>query len=212
MSKFKYTRVVSPAGKSRVCFLNEPSQPYDGKGSPQYKTRVLFEDTPENRKWCDDMFAAGIAEGKKAGVKLKKAAQSPFHFPEDNDEEDFVPDVAAGKDRPKLDELYRDHIYFETKSNFKPGLIDAARQPLPDDVKIYNDDTIRAKIEFNPYEGFGSGLSLRMVTVQLIEKNNSFSGGAGSLDDDGFDEVEGGYVAPPPSAGGGDLEDDEIPF
>lgn len=193
MAKPKYTQFVTPAGIAKYTFLDKPQEPYQGKGDPSFKVRILIDDTAENRAWIDKVVETGLAEAKKNGVKLKKVFRNPFNFPEDQDEDDYIPE--EGKDRPKLDEDHKGRIFVEFKSKFKPGLIDSARNTLPDDVKIYGGDNIRVKFELNPYEMQGSGLSLRLKVVQLIAKNTSFSGGG--VNTDGFDDVEGGYVAEP---------------
>lgn len=187
--KFKYTRHVSPRGMFKYAWVNKPDS-YQGK--EQFKVTHLMEDTEEVRAWCDKVMESAIEEAKKAGVKLKRKPASPFVYPEDIDEDDFVPE--EGKDKPKYDEDYRGKIFFTTKTNFKPGAIDAHRQSLPDDVRIMSGDEGRVRVENNPYEGFGSGVSLRFVTIQLLEKNNTFSG-EGYVDTDGFED-EDGYVAP----------------
>lgn len=199
--KVKFKEHVSPIGVAKMAFLDKPSAPYEGKGDPQYKTRILLEDTKENREWIDGVIETALAEAKTAGVKMKKVWHNPFIMPEDVDEDDF--EVQDGKTYPKYDEDHRGKIIFEAKSKYKPGLIDTARQSLPDDVKIYGDDTIRMKVQATPYlNGSNSGITLRLVTVQLIEKNANYSGG-GAPSTDGFDDVDG-YVAP-----SGESEGDE---
>jgi len=193
MAKPKYTQFVTPTGIAKYTYLAKPQDPYQGKGDPQFKVRILLDDTAENRAWIDKVVETGVAEAKKNGVKLKKVFQNPFKYPEDQDEDDFLPE--EGKDHPKLDEDHKGRIFVEFKSKFKPGLIDSARATLPEDVKIYGGDTIRVKFELNPYEMQGSGLSLRLKVVQLIAKNTSYSGGG--VNTDGFDDVEGGYVSEP---------------
>jgi len=200
----RYKEFVFPAGMAKFTYLNEPQEAFEGKGDPKFKTRCILEDTPEVRAFLDNVMDSVRAEAKKNGVKLKKVHKSPFEYPEDQDEDDFVPE--DGKDKPKLDEDHVDKIYFDAKGKYKPGLIDSQRQSLPDDVKIMGGDVIRVKAEAMPYEGFGSGVTLRIKMVQLIEKNTSFSEGGNT---EGFDDEEGGYVAPAPSE---EDDDDEIPF
>ena len=191
--KVKFSEFVSPVCIARWAFVNNPSKPYDGKGEPVYKIVGLLDDNDETRAWVDKVIAAGLAEAKAAGIKLKKQFGNPFQFPEDQDEDDFIPE--EGKDKPKLDEAYRGRIYFQTKSQFKPGLIDTAKVELPEDVRIMNDDLVRIKVQVNPYDGFGGGISLRLKVVQLVEKKTSFSGdGQRGVNTNGFDEIEG-YVA-----------------
>lgn len=196
MAKAKYSFFVTPAGIAKYCFVNTPSAPYEGKGDPQYKVTVLLDDTPELRSQIDEWMKQAAAEAKANGVKLKKQFKNPFEYPEDQDEDDFIP--AEGKDRAKFDEDFRGKIFVTAKSKFKPGLIDTTREALPEDIKVMSGDVVRAKLEFNPYEGFGSGISLRLKVVQLIEKNTAFSGGDGYVNTDGFDDIDG-YVAPEPS-------------
>jgi hypothetical protein len=202
VAKVKYSKFVSPIGIAKFAWLNKPDDKF---GKEEFKVRVVIEDNEANREWCEKVFEAGKAEAKKAGVKLKKAAKSPFNYPEDQDEDDYV--AEEGKDHPKLDEDHQGAIFFEAKTQFQPGLIDSARQSLPDDVQIRGGDKIRVKIELNPYEGFGSGVSLRLKTAQLVEKNTSFSGGG--ADTDGFDDVEDGYVADQTSGDSEDGDEDE---
>lgn len=192
--KFKYSRPVTPIGIAKFCWVDKPDTGHDGKSNPKYKSRILIDDTEENRAWCEEMHQKALAEAKKAGVKIKKVHKTPFQYPEDQDEDDFIP--AEGKDKPKLDEDHKGRIFFEAKTAFQPGLIDCSSPPqsLPEGARIMGGDKIRLKIEFNPYEGLGSGISFRLVTVQLIEKNSAFAGGG--VDTDGFGEVDGGYTAP----------------
>ena len=202
MAQSKNPRVVTPVGIAKFCWVmpDKPDTGWDGKSDPHYKTRILIDDTPENREWMESVMEQGAAFAKQEGIKLKKKFNTPFKLPEDQDEDDYIP--AEGKDRPKLDEDHKDRIFFEAKSKYPPGLIDTARESLPEDVKVMGGDKIRLKVELNPYEGLGSGISFRLKTVQLVEKNSNFSGGGG-VDTDGFDDVEGGYVA------GGNNDDDE---
>ena len=201
----KYSEYVTAVGMAKMSFLDKPSPPYQGKGDPMYKTRILIEDTAENRAWCEGVIAKALEEAKKNGVKIKKVFHNPFIMPEDVDEDDFV--AEEGKDYPKYDEDHVGKIFFEAKSKYQPGLIDAAKQSLPEGVRIFGGDTIREKIVAAPFvSGANTGITLRLITVQLIEKNAAF-GGDRAPDTGGFDEVEGGYIAP---AGSGDDEEEEF--
>lgn len=202
-TKAKYTTFVSPIGIAKFAWLNKPDAGYDGKSTPQFKIRVLIEDTDENRAWCDSVVAQAAIDAKTNSVKLKKVFNVPFNYPEDQDEDDFVP--AEGKERPKLDEDHRGRIFFDTKSQYKPAQIDTKRVALPEDVYIMSGDEVRVKFELFAYEGLGSGVSFRPKVAQLIAKNTSFSGGA--VNTDGFDDVDG-YEA----AGGGQSSNGDEDF
>lgn len=185
--KPKFSEPVSPIGTAQHAWINKPSAPYEGKGEPQYKCTILLEDDATSRAWAESCMATAFAEAKTAGIKLKKVHHNPFTFPEDVDEDDFLVDPSTGKS--KLDESYRGKIYFTAKSQYQPGMIDTKRDPLPEDVRIMSGDSVRLKVQLNPYEGLGSGVSLRLITVQLVEKNTSFSGGG--VRTDGFDDIDG---------------------
>jgi hypothetical protein len=192
---------VTPVGMFKMTFLDKPSPPFEGKGDPMYKTRILLDDTAENREFVAKVIAKAEEEAKTHKVKLKKQYHNPFIMPEDMDDDDFVPE--EGKTNPKYDEDHRDKIIFDIKSKYKPGLIDAARESLPEDVKIYGGDKGRVKFVASPFvSGANTGITLRLVTVQLVEKNANYGGNRGP-NTDGFDDIDG-YVAP---AGSG--EDDE---
>lgn len=184
--KFKYSRLVSPKGMFKYAWINKPDAGFDGK-APAYKTRFLMEDNEESRAFVEKVMDLAKKEAKEAGVKLKKKMHSPFNLPEDADEDDFVPE--EGKDKPKLDEDYKDAIWFACKSNYKPSAIDSARESLPENVFIMSGDTGKVKVELFAYEGLGSGVTLRLVTAQLLEKNTTFSGGKG--DTEGFGDEDG---------------------
>lgn len=185
-AKFKNSEPVTPAGVASSAWLNKPSAPFEGKGEPMYKITLLLEDTTDNREWCEATIAKGLAEAKEAGIKIKKVYNSPIILPEDVDEDDFI--VPEGKQYAKYNEEARGKIMLTAKSQYKAGQIDSKRQSLPEDVKIMNGDVVKVKIQLNPYEGLGSGISFRLVTVQLIQKNTSFSKGPRT---DGFEDEEG---------------------
>ena len=190
--KVKLPEKVSPIGMAKYAWLNKADTKFAKDGKGDFKVRVLIEDTEANRAWCAAVEAEGKAFAKAQGIKLKKTAKVPFIFPEDVDEDDFIPDPDTGK--AAYDEDHRGKIWFETKSKFKPGLIDSKKQELPEDVLVMSGDKVRIKFALNPYEGLGSGINFRLKVAQLIEKNTTFSGER-RVDTSGFDEVEDGYTA-----------------
>jgi hypothetical protein len=187
--KPQYTELVSPIGIANWAFVTKPAEPYTKGDDPEYKITVGLEDTDENRAWCNKFIETAQSDAKKHGVKLKKAGKIPFNYPEDQDEDDFKPKPEG---TGKYPETFKDRIIFQTKSKFRPGVIDTKRQDLPEDVRIMSGDEVRVKVAVNPYEGMGSGISMRLKVVQLVQKNTSFSGRKPNLD--GFDDVDG-YVA-----------------
>jgi hypothetical protein len=80
------------------------------------------------------------------------------------------------------------------KSKYAPAFFDATGQPLVGKQvpKLYAGSIIRVGGYAAPYSVSGStGISLQLTKVQVIEPAQSNSEGG-----DGFDAVEGGYVAP----------------
>lgn len=204
MAKFKHSEFVSPVGEADLTWLDKPSPAYQAGAKEYYKTRLILEDTKDNRDWVKKVYEKALAEAKEAGVKLKKVHNTFFVLPEDMEDDDFVPQ--EGKKYARFPEHARGKIVMDAKSTFKPGLIDTAKQSLPDDVKIYGRDLIRIKVTVNPYvSGANNGVSLYLNVVQLVEKKTSFSGG-GKANLDGFDDIDG-YVAQ-----GGDEDGDGDDF
>lgn len=184
----KFAEVVFPVGVANKAYNLTVPDEYQGKS--EYKMRFTLDDTEENRAALDGFITKARDEAKKHGIKLKKNHKIPFLYPEDHDEDDFT--IQEGKKYAKYDETCVGKIIIEMKTKFKPGQIDTARETLPEGIKIFSGDVVRPKCELVPYEGLGSGFSLRLKVVQLVEKNSSFSGGG--VNTDGFDEIDG-YVA-----------------
>lgn len=190
--RVKYKRWVSPVGLAKFAYIEKPREGYTEGDDPSYQIRVLLEDTKENRAWVDKVTETAEKEAKENKVKLKKVYHNPFIMPEDVDEDDFIPEEEGGY--PKFDEDHRGKIMFNTRSKFQPARIDTERNSLSDDIRIFGDDTVRVKVEAAPYvSGANTGITLRLVTVQLVEKSAAFAGG-GQPDTDGFDDIDG-YVS-----------------
>lgn len=189
MAKYKHSSFVSPVGEADMTWLDKPSPPFQPGAKEQYKTRLILDDTAENRAWVQKVYEKALVEAKEAGIKLKKVHNTFFTLPEDADEDDFI--VQEGKKYAKYPEHARDKIIIDAKSTFKPALIDTAKESLPEDVKIYGRDLIRIKVTVNPYvSGANNGISLYLNVAQLVEKKTSFSGG-GAADLDDFDDIDG---------------------
>ncbi|MDQ2066713.1 DUF2815 family protein [Xinfangfangia sp. CPCC 101601] len=200
MARFEFKTHVSPKVEAMWCFLSAPQAPFKEGAAAMYAITGILDDTEDNRAWIDGIISTAQAEAKKAGVKLKKVFHNPFEFPEDVDEDEYLVDPATGKS--KRPEQFRGKIIFKAKTQFQPGQIDSARVDLPPDVKIFGGDIVKIKFAAEPYEnGANSGITLRLRTVQLLEKRTSFNRGP---DTDGFED-EDGYRA---GGGGGEGHED----
>jgi hypothetical protein len=191
--KVKLPTMVTPPGIAQYAWLDKPDNGFDGKGADTYKCTVLVEDNEVTRAWCAEVSTQALAHAKEHKIPIKKKHHVPYILPEDIGEEDF--EIAEGKEKPKYSEEFRGKIIIAAKSGYKPGLIDKAKEALPEGTKVMSGDTVRLKVALNPYEGLGSGISLRLAVVQLIKKSSSFQ--AGKVNTDGFDD---------------ESDDDGIPF
>jgi hypothetical protein len=195
MARVQFAKYATPLCIAKFAYLDVPDAGYNAKpGDKQYyKIRGIIEDTPENRAWVANVLAVAKTEAAAASVKLKKTFNSPFKMPEDQDEDDFIP--AEGKDKPKFDEDHAGAIFFETKSLYQPALLDSLGDSLPAGVKIMSGDKVYIEIQANPYDTLSTGVSLRVLGVQLFQKATGFGGDGGKAGST-LGAKTGGYVAP----------------
>lgn len=191
-AKFKYSRHTTPFNcEAFYVWLEKPQDGFKEGDKPKYKITVATDDTHEARTWCQKVTDTALEEAKASGVKMKKAFDVPFKYPEDFDDEEFgdKPDGTRG-----INEKLKGKIWFKTSSQFPSTLIDAMREALPEGIFPRGGDTVKVRVEAVPYlNGANCGITLRPVTVMLIEKRAGF---AGEADTEGFEDEEGGYVPP----------------
>lgn len=187
MAKNNNTVFYTPIGTAKYAWLRTPDTKFSTDGKGKYKLRILIDDNEENRAWANSLIEQCKEDAKLAGILLKKTSKLPIKFPEDIEPEEF--EIPQGKERAAYDEDHKGKIFFEASSSFAPGLIDSAKVELPEEINIMSGDTIKAKIQGNPYDGLGGGVSLRLMMVQLVEKKTT----SGSSKTDGFDVIEGGF-------------------
>lgn len=201
--KPKFSTTISPVVEAYFAFLTRPSKPYKEDGKPQFKITGIAEDTPETREWIEGLLEKAREEAKEAGIKLPKVIASPFNFPEDHDEDAFVPN-ADGK--TSVDAVYEGKIYFTAKSDYRPGTIDTDREDLPESVYIMSGDKVRIKMIVKPYtNGANKGVALKLKVVQLVEKQAGT--GRRANHGEGFDNIEGYKVNKASVAESDDEED-----
>ena len=108
--------------------------------------------------------------------KLPKVYRSPIKSGDD------IADEKEGKDD------LRGMFMLTTKSKFQPGMVDAERKELPEDVFVSSGDTIRVSAVLIPYTAGGmKGIALQLRNVQLLAQRNGNDSGGG----DEFDDVSG---------------------
>lgn len=177
--------VVSPVGVAAYAWVNKPDTKFAKPGeNGKYKITLVLDDTEDNRSFLSKIEAAAreIAPQMDPVVKMKRVlTHTPWSLPEDDDPSD-----------EKLKEEFKGKIRLTANSDFKPGQIDSNRQGLPEDIFVMSGDHVRIKAMVKPFDGLGGGISLKLKTVQLINKVHR----AGGVDTSGFDDIDDGYVAP----------------
>lgn len=180
---------VTPAGVASYSYLTKPDtegQYADGK----YKVTVIFD---------------GDTDLSALEAKCREVAEKSWPDVDlDDVKMPFIDGDTTGK------EELAGKIKTTIKSKFAPQLVDAKRNPLPKKVKIFSGDLIKVAVTILPYESTETvvenvkgkkvkktvkvyGITLQLGAVQLIEKRNTGSGGAGAS----MFEDEDGYEADP---------------
>lgn len=172
-----FPKIVTPAGTAAYAWLTKADDKFD-KDNPKYKVTLVMDQGEEADAFIERVEELGRAQAEKDNIKLKKNIKLPVEDGDDKTDRDGNPrEEFAGK------------VLVSFKSKFKPGQFDAARQVLPDEMSAMSGDTVKVSALVKPYEAFGSGISLQLRNVQLLEKNSS-AGGSG----DEFEEEEGFVV------------------
>lgn len=168
----KYKSIVTPVGEAAYAWTTKPDDKF---GDPQYKITLVLPEGPEADALKEKIEEAGKAFAAENGIKLKKVFNLPVKYFDDDEKDGF-----QGK------------VRFEFKSKYKPGCVDSARNALPSNVFVMSGDKVRVSALVSAYDGLGSGISVKLRNIQLIEKNRTV-GNPGNE----FDEVDGGFTVAP---------------
>lgn len=77
----------------------------------------------------------------------------------------------------KVDPIYKGMLYFSAKSDRKPGIIDAKKQPVFSEDDIYSGCFIRISGNVYAYEYQGNkGVSIGLGNVQVLRKGDRLDG------------------------------------
>jgi len=198
----KPTQIVTPFGRAAWCSLSRPSDKFKADG--EYSARVLLDDSPETQALIEQLDALyekayqdNLAEVRrdKPKVEVIKRADKPYKRQEDPDTGAELPGysinarmgaIVRGKKGPGGEpgpKLY----------DRRPQVVDAKNQPVRQEVGAGS--VIRLSVDANPFftAALGSGLSLRLIGVQVKELVPV------GMRDAGFDDVEG-FEAPQSTA------------
>jgi len=188
--------VVTPVGTLIHVWSDKPDDKFATETSPaKYKASIVLDPaTPGVEEFIADLRAKGEAVAKLLDVEL----EDDYKFAKS------TPKSKGTKKKPLKEEFVGMYVLeSKTGADYPPRRKDAANKVIEDPGVIRSGDIGRLAVSILAYEAFGSGLSLRLNAIQLIEKR-AFGGGDG---DDGFDDVDGGYTHG--STSGSDTESDD---
>lgn len=192
----KPTAIVTPFGRAAYCALSRPSDKFKADG--EYSARILLDDGPETQALIaqlDNLYEAAyqtnLAEVQKDKPKVQeiKRADKPYRRQEDPDTGEQLPGFqlngrvgaivrgkkgADGQPGPKLYDR-------------RPQVVDAKKQPVRQEIG--SGSIIRLSLDANPFytAALGSGLSMRLIGVQVKELVPVGMRDAGFGETDGFE-------------------------
>lgn len=172
-------KIVTPPGVGAFVWVHTPDTYMAEDGEGKYKTTLVFDaGDPAIVAFEKELRRLAQVAAKEAEVKLGPNFNMPVVPGEEyKDKDGNVRDGFAGK------------MVVRLASKYAPGLFNNNKQPIADGVKIMSGDLFRCSAQVYPYKGsrkigLDGGISLRLKSVQLIEKR---SFGANSADD--FDDA-----------------------
>jgi len=199
MTKKNFIKVLTPVGVAAYAWIARPDSGHefsDGK----YKTTLTMD---PSQPGVTEGLAKLEAAVKEAAIaewgKLPKVYRSPIKSGDD------IADEKEGK------EDLRGMFQLTSKSKFQPGMVDAQRNELPEDVFVSSGDTIRISAVLIPYTAGGmKGVALQLRNVQLLEQRSASSGGDEFDDEDGYStEFSSSNIPPTPTPNEGSNDEGE---
>lgn len=161
-----YAHVYTPDDK----FATDPD---DAK----YSIRAVFEEGDDLSKF--EAACAEVAEAEWPKVKMDKV-NTPIRTADDIENETEAEKFVGKK-------------FITTRTKYMPKIIDAAKDPLPEGVRVMSGDLVRVSVEVYAMVASGKkSVFTRFRAVQLLEKRNMAGDYTNDFDDDDFDgEYEG---------------------
>lgn len=171
------TKVVT--GKVRFSYVNvwEPQEPVGG-GDPKYSVTLLI---PKSDKATLGKIKVAMQEARDNFCKKHGAKALPEKFSHTLHDGDGERDSGD----PYGEECKGCYVITVSSKN-KPVIVDAARNPITDELEVYSGCYGRASINFFGYNANGKkGVSAGLMSLQKLHDGEAF-GAVGSADD--FDD------------------------
>jgi hypothetical protein len=162
----KGTKITTPVFRVSFPAVFQPRENNMG-GESKYSITMLFEPSkdPVVAKGLETMKAAvAAAATEKWGAdkaKWPKGMRSPFRKGEEKDYDGYGPGV----------------VFCSATSKQRPGLVDAAVQPIIEPSEFYGGCYARATINAYAYDRNGNrGVAFGLHNIQKVKDGESFSG------------------------------------
>lgn len=179
--KAKLPRIVTPVGILAYVWADKPDDKFATDTVPaKYKASIVLDPKDEG---VEDFIAKLRTMGQEAATALDVELEEGFKFAK------VTPKDKGTKKKPIKEEFKGMYVLeAKTGADYPPRRKDAANNLIEEDGVIRSGDLGRLALTVSAYEAFGSGVSLRLNAIQLIEKRATGGGG------DDFDEYDGGYT------------------
>ena len=169
------TKVVT--GEVRASYVNVfAPRLNDLSGQEEYSMAIII---PKTDKKALSAISGAIEAAKKN--KWPKTAPANCRSP--------LRDGDTEKDDPE----YKGHYWINLKSKTKPGIIDARKFPVTDEMSFISGDYCRVSMNAYSYSQKGNnGVSFGLNNIQTLRKGEPMTGRTRAEDDFGEVEVESG--------------------
>lgn len=173
------TKVIT--GEVRFSYLNWATpKKNDLNGKMEYSTQILVPKT-------DTATVANLKAAIKAAIEKKWGGKAPTGWR--NPLRDG--DTEKKEDGTALSAEYKGHYFINIRSDQKPGVVDANRQPLIEADDFVSGDYGRVSVNSYAYEQKGNkGVSFGWNNAQMKRKGEALGNRARAEDD--FDDESGG--------------------
>lgn len=173
------TKVIT--GKARLSYVTVFEPRPNDQGVLKYSLAVLI---PKSDTATVNKIKAAVEVAKQAGVASKWGGKLPPNLKlplRDGDTE---------RDAPE----YKGHWFINATSEQRPGVVDAALNPILDQSEVYSGCYGRASLNFYPYEVKGNkGVAAGLQNVQKLEDGDPLSGRSRAEDD--FTAVDDDFMS-----------------
>ena len=152
-------------GKVRLSYAHVFS-PHSSKPEdrPKYSVAILF---PKSDQETFKKVKAAIEAAKDQGKKTKWHGKIPASL--------WIP-LRDGNE--KGDPNYKDHWFFNAKSDHAPGIFDIDRNQILDKTEVYSGCYARVSVDFYPYvspDGTGRGIGVGLNAIQKLADGEPFT-------------------------------------